>query len=322
MFRFQFLWAFLMLPFIILFFLALKNRGNIKFSNVEIVKRSGKVKTIKHKIGKWVIFLGIISLVTALARPQIVDVKENSQKMGIDIVVALDVSGSMKSVDIKPDRLEVAKEMTIEFIEKRVNDRIGFVIFSGTAFTKTPLTTDYNIIKNMIQQIEAGDVTKDGTAIGMGLAVSANRLKTSNAKSKVIVLLTDGDNNAGTVTPETAAEVTRQLGIKVYTIGIGTNETIIPRETIFGVRYERVEGGLNEPLLQNIASLTGGEYFRAQSGESLKSIFDTIDRLEKTKIDINNIYNYTELYHFWVILGLILILLGLVLEELIFIRVP
>ena len=322
MFRFQFVWAFLIIPFIVFMFLRKRKMGSISYSNIEIVKKSGIKKTIKHKIGSWVIMAGMILLTAAIARPQLVDVRENSQKFGIDIVMVLDVSGSMTSVDFKPSRLEVAKQLTRDFIANRVNDRIGFVIFSGTAFTKTPLTTDYNIIGKMIEQIQPGDVNKDGTAIGMGLAVAANRLKNSSAKSKVVILLTDGDNNAGTITPETAAELTKEMGIKVYTIGVGTDKTIMPRQGLFGIEYVAVPGGLNEQLLKNIAESTGGLYFRARSSENLKDIFSKIDQMEKTKIDIKNVFNYTELYFMLALLGLLVIIAGLILEELIFIKIP
>lgn len=322
MFRFQFIWAFLFIPVILFIFLRKRKMASINYSNIDIIRKSGIKKSVKHKIGSWLIMAGIIFLIAALARPQMVDVRENAQKFGIDIVMVMDVSGSMLSVDFKPNRLETAKQLTQEFISNRVNDRIGFVIFSGTAFTKTPLTTDYNILGKMIEQIQPGDVNKDGTAIGMGLAVAANRLKNSTAKSKVIILLTDGDNNAGTITPETAAELTKEMGIKVYTIGIGTDKTIIPKQGLFGVEYVTVSGGLNEALLKNISDSTGGDYFRARTGEDLKNIFDKIDQLEKTKIDIKNVFNYTEMYFMLAIAGLLFIAAGLMLEELFFIKIP
>lgn len=313
MFRFAaeyFLWS---IPLILLLFIFTRKESAIKFSGVELIKKSGAKKSIRYKFGKYFILVGIILLIIGLARPQMVDTKEKSEKNGVDIMVSLDVSQTMQINDFQPSRLEAAKSVIKKFVDMRKDDRIGLVIFSGTSYTKIPLTIDYNIIKETVSTVSLEDVSKDGTAIGMGIATAVNRLKNSEAKSKVIILLTDGDNNTGIISPETAANLAKDSGIKIYTIGVGSNRVYMGTN---------LSGDLNEDLLKSMAQETGGTYFRADSENALKDIFDKINSLEKTKINTNNYYSYTELFYNLVIVGLLLVALGLLWEEFLFVRIP
>ena len=252
---------FLIIPIIYLFFLK-KRQSSIKFSSVNLIKKSLKKRSLKSKIGKWLIFTAVIFFIIALARPQSVKNFNLSKKKGIDIALALDVSQSMMQEDFAPNRLEAGKEVINKFIDGRKNDRIGFVIFSGTAYTKIPLTNDYEAVKQIIKTVSYRDVSSNGTAIGMGIAVSVNRLKNSNAKSKVIILVTDGANNAGNIAPETAANLSKELGIKIYTIGVGSDTEAV-RDFWGNVTYQKRTDGPDEAILQKIAVNTGGRYFRA-----------------------------------------------------------
>jgi len=318
-------WYFLFLiPLIIFVFwdLQKKRRSALKFSSVKLLINSGMKKTIKHKIGKFIITLSLIILVTALARPQLVGDAVPLGQKGIDIALVLDVSGSMLSVDFEPNRLEVAKDTIINFVEERRQDRIALVIFAGTAYTRIPLTIDHNMIRESVKEVSTGSVNQDGTAIGMAIAVGINRLKNSEAKSKVIILVTDGDNNAGAINPETAAKMAKELGIKIYTIGVGTDKTIIPIQTLGRTIYQQYEGGLNEELLQNIADTTGGQYYRATDSKALSRIFDNINELEKTEFEQDYFVDYKELAYYLIKFGLILLFLGLFLDRYYFIRIP
>jgi Ca-activated chloride channel family protein len=252
-----------------------------------------------------------VALVAALARPQLTLKEEQIKAEGIDIFLALDLSSSMLAQDFKPDRLEVSKRVASEFVDKRPYDRIGLAVFAGEAFTQCPLTTDHTVVKDFLAGLRCG-VLEDGTAIGMGLATAVNRIKDSEAKSKVVILLTDGVNNAGYVKPITAAEIAKQFGVKVYTIGVGTEgEAVSPisrrsdGKYVFGLA--RVE--IDEALLRQIADMTGGKYFRALSAQSLENIYDEIDRLEKTEMEITTIKRHSEEYHRFVWLALVLLLL-------------
>jgi Ca-activated chloride channel family protein len=225
-------------------------------------------------------------LIVALARPQSQDQWENTSVEGIDMILATDISGSMLARDFKPDRLEAAKSMAQNFISSRVNDRIGLVIFSGESFTQSPLTTDKPILMNLINEVKSGMI-KDGTAIGEGLATAVTRLKDSNAASKVVILLTDGVNNMGAIAPLTAAEIAVAFGVRVYTIGVGTyGKAPFPVQTPFGIQYQQMDVEIDEEVLKEIAAMTDGQYFRATDNQALKSVFEEIDRLEKSKIDV------------------------------------
>ncbi len=272
------------------------------------------LKSWKGELQKWLPVLralAFIALVFALARPQRTLTEEVIKAEGIDIFLVIDLSSSMLAQDFKPDRLEVSKRVATEFVNKRQFDRIGLAVFSGEAFTQCPLTTDHRVLNDFIDGLRCG-ILEDGTAIGMGLATAVNRIKDSEAESKVIILLTDGVNNAGYVKPLTAAEIAKEFGVKVYTIGVGREgEALTPISRRSDGRYvfglARVE--IDEDLLRQIASLTGGRYFRATSARSLEEIYNEIDRLEKTEIEVTSVKRYSEeFYRFvWLAVGLLLL---------------
>lgn len=225
-------------------------------------------------------------LAVALARPQSTSRGENVTTEGIDIVLATDISGSMLAEDFRPNRIEAAKGVAVDFIGGRPNDRIGLVVFAGESFTQCPLTIDHPVLVNLLKQVKSGMI-EDGTAIGMGLATAVSRLKESKAKSRVIILLTDGVNNRGFIDPLTAAGIAQSFGIRVYTIGVGTiGEAPYPQQTPFGIVYRNLPVEIDEPLLKKIAEQSGGKYFRATDNRTLKTIYEEIDALEKTKIEV------------------------------------
>lgn len=253
--------------------------------------------------------IAFASLVVALARPQSSLKEENIETEGIDIVMAMDVSGSMLARDLKPDRLNAAKQVAADFVSGRPNDRIGLVVFAGESFTQSPLTTDHEMLKKLLSELKEG-LVEDGTAIGMGLATSANRLKDSEAKSKVVILVTDGENNAGFIDPLTATDIAIQYGIRVYTIGVGTIGKA-PYPFQYGGRtiYQDVEVKIDEKLLKEIADQTGGKYFRATDNKSLQRIYDEIDMLEKSKIKVASIQRVSEEFYPFAFGALVLLLL-------------
>ncbi|WP_304943563.1 VWA domain-containing protein [Vallitalea guaymasensis] len=317
-------WYFLLfIPLIIYIFIIKKNKSTLKFSSVKLLKSSGLRKTYKHKIGKYMICLSLIILVVALSRPQLTSQPDTIQEKGIDIAMVLDVSGSMESVDFKPNRLEVAKKTIEDFVEERPSDRLALVIFAGTAYTRIPLTLDHNIVKQSLEEITTESVNDNGTAIGMAISVGLNRLKKSDSQSKVMILVTDGENNAGAIKPNTASDLAEELGIKIYTIGVGTDETIYPEVDIFGqTRYQRYEGGLDEELLKGIAEKTGGKYYRARDPQAMSKIFSDINELEKTKFDRDDFVQYKELAFDLIKVALILLLLGIFLDRYFYIQIP
>ena len=268
--------------------------------------------------------LAFSALVVAMARPQEVLQEEEVDAEGIDIMMALDLSSSMLAQDFKPDRLEVSKRVAAEFIDKRRYDRIGLAVFAGEAFTQCPLTTDHRVLKKFLAELECGAL-EDGTAIGMGLATAVHHLEDSEAKSKVVILLTDGVNNAGYINPVMAAQIAQKMGVKVYTIGVGsTGDALTPVSRRSDGRYifglARVE--IDEDLLKNIANMTEGEYFRATSAESLERIYAQIDRLEKTKIEVTVLKRYNEAFHPFVFWGLVLLLLEALLRYTVLRTIP
>jgi len=268
--------------------------------------------------------LAFTVLVIALARPQKTLKEEDITADGIDIFMVMDLSSSMLAQDFKPDRLEVSKRVAAEFVSKREYDRIGLAVFAGEAFTQCPLTTDHRVVKEFLANLKCG-LLDDGTAIGMGLATAVNRIKDSEAKSKVVILLTDGVNNAGYVKPITAAEIAREFGVKVYTIGVGsTGDALTPISRRSDGRYifglARVE--IDEQLLKKIADMTGAKYFRATSAESLERIYAEIDQLEKTKINVTSIKRYSEEFHRFALLGLLLLVLEILLRYTVFRTIP
>jgi Ca-activated chloride channel family protein len=251
--------------------------------------------------------LAMAALIIALARPQSSLSWQDTTTEGIDIVIASDISGSMLAEDFKPNRLEAGKNIAIDFIQNRPNDRIGLVVFSGESFTQCPLTIDHSVLVNLYADIKNGMI-EDGTAIGMGLATAVNRLKDSEAKSKVVILLTDGSNNSGSIPPVTAAEIAKQFGVRVYTVGIGTNGYApYPVQTPMGVQYQRMKVDIDEGTLSKIATITGGKYFRATNNSALKDIYEQIDKLEKAKIDVTQYRKKTERFLPFAIIALALL---------------
>jgi Ca-activated chloride channel family protein len=247
-------------------------------------------------------------LIVALARPQTSSSGQNVYTEGIDIAMLLDISGSMLAEDFSPNRIEAAKAVAQDFIDGRSHDRIGLVIFAGQSFTQCPMTLDYRVLKNLLRQVRPGMV-EDGTAIGMAIAQGVNRLKDSKARSRVMILLTDGVNNRGEIDPITASQIAQSFGIRMYTIGVGTiGEAPYPVQTPFGIRYQNMPVDVDEKTLEQIATMTGGEYFRATNNRALKEIYAQIDSMEKTRIEVRAYRSYTELFYTWAGLGLLMLL--------------
>ena len=266
--------------------------------------------------------LALVFLIIALARPQNFSAGQSVNAEGIDIAMVLDISGSMLAEDFKPNRLEAAKNVIDNFVSARTTDRIGLVIFSREAFTQCPLTIDYSVLRNLLGDIKTGMI-EDGTAIGNGIANGINRLKDSDAESRVIILLTDGVNNAGEVDPISAAEIASTFGIRIYTIGVGTRgQAPYPVQTPFGTRYQMVPVEIDEVILKKIADITGGEYFRATNNRALEEIYKKIDKMEKTKIEITSYRNAKELFAGWLGIGFILLLLELLASKTILRKLP
>lgn len=322
MFRFLHWYFLTLIPVIIYLFLYKKNKANLKFSSIKLLKAAGLKETIKHKLGKYLIIAGLILLCIALARPQLSESNVRVDREGIDIALVLDVSGSMNSVDFEPSRLEVARETMDNFIQERIQDRLSLIIFAGNAYTRIPLTLDHNIIRKSLEEVDTSSVNQDGTAIGLGISVALNRLKKSDSQSKVMILVTDGENNAGAINPGTAKDLAREMDVKIYTIGVGTDQTIIPVQFMGQTRYQKYEGGLDEELLQEIADKTAGKYYRAKNPDALAGIFAEINQLEKSSFEKDNFNQYTELAFIFIQIGLILILLGVFLDRYYYIRIP
>ena len=266
--------------------------------------------------------VAIAVLIVVLARPQSTNSWQNSTTEGIDIVMAIDISTSMLAEDLKPNRLEAAKDVAASFINGRPNDNIGLVVFAAESFTQCPLTTDHGVLLNLFKDIQPG-IIQDGTAIGVGLANAVSRIKDSQAKSKVIILLTDGVNNTGQVAPVTAAEIAKTFGIRVYTIGVGTQgEAPYPIPTAFGVQYQNIPVEIDEQILKQIASTTGGQYFRATDNASLKEIYSEIDQMEKTKISVQEFSKKQEEYKNWALLAFVLLLVEMLLRNTVLRNIP
>lgn len=259
--------------------------------------------------------ISVALIIIVIARPQSVNSWEETETQGIDIVLALDVSGSMLAQDLQPDRLQAAKKVASEFIADRPNDNIGLVIFAGESFTQCPLTTDHKILLNLLNEVEY-EMIEDGTAIGLGLATSVNRLKDSQSESRVVILLTDGTNNRGQIAPLTAADLARSYGIRVYTVGVGTKGMApTPVNTPYGVRMQNMQVDIDEKTLTEIAAMTGGQYFRAQDTEGLRQVYDEIDEMEKYLISVQNVTRRKELFLPFALAALGLILLELLLRR-------
>jgi len=320
----EFLWLLILIPLLAVwyFFVRKKDAAVLTVPSIKGFKtKSSFVSKLKPILGL-LRLLALAAIIVALARPRNVSVsKKTKSNKGIDIVMAIDVSASMLARDLKPNRLEALKKVAVNFVDRRPNDRIGIVVYAGESFTQTPITSDKGIVKRTISSLQWGQLD-GGTAIGMGLGSGVNRLKESKAKSKVIILLTDGVNNSGNIDPRTATELAKELGIKVYTIGIGTNGMADfpwskdPRTGLLNFRKQQVE--IDEALLKEIAKETNGKYFRATDNETLKEIYDEIDKLEKTKIEEFKYYNYQEMYRDLVFLALGFLLIEFLLRNTLF----
>ena len=315
----------LIIPIIILIWNHIKkskNKSSIEFSNTESLQSLTSVKTKFKNIPYYLKLVAFSLLVIAIARPQSSTKWEESTTEGIDIIISMDISGSMLAEDLKPNRLESSKNVAMSFISKRINDRIGLTIFSGESFTQCPLTTDHNVLINLFKDVKSGMI-EDGTAIGMGLANAVNRLKESNAISKVVILLTDGVNNSGTIAPITAAEIAKKFGIRVYTIGIGSEGYApYPFQTPFGIQYQDVEVKIDEKTLQDIATITDGKYFRAKNNSTLKKVYEDIDLLEKSKIETIEFKNKSEEFLLFGIASLCFLIVAFLLNITYLKRIP
>lgn len=262
--------------------------------------------------------IALIALTVALARPQSSNTTENIESEGIDMVLSMDVSGSMLAEDFRPNRIEAAKAVALKFVDQRPGDRIGLVIFSGESFTMCPITIDHNVLKEQISQIRNGMVS-DGTSIGMGLATAVDRLRYAKGKSRVVILMTDGVNNMGLIDPLTALEIAKAYKVRVYTIGIGTmGQAVMPVKTPFGTQKQMVPVEIDEKLLRQVATQTGGKYFRATGNRALEQIYDDIDKLEKTRVDITSYKHYAELFFPFAMIAVICIALEMLLRYTVF----
>jgi Ca-activated chloride channel homolog len=319
------LWGLLLIP-LLAFWYVRKHRtmtSDIRFSTLDAF--AATKPTLRERLRHLPAILRLLTLavlIVALARPQLTSQGENVYTEGIDIALLLDISGSMLAEDFQPNRIQAAKDVAQSFVEGRANDRIGLVIFAGQSFTQCPMTLDYRVLHNLLKQVKPGMV-EDGTAIGMAIAQGVNRLKDSKAKSKVMILLTDGVNNRGEVDPLTAANIAQTFGIRIYTVGVGTvGEAPYPVQTPFGVRYQNIPVDVDEKTLKSIAEITGGNYYRATNNRALKEIYAEIDKLEKTRIEVKSYRSYADMFVTWAWVGLIALLLEMGVSSLVLRKLP
>ena len=321
----DFLYGLLIVPLLVVWYLRRRNAATSELRFSTLLPFRKIPPTTKERLRHLPFILRMIvlaSLIVGFARPQTSSHGEDIYTEGIDIAMLIDISGSMLAEDFKPNRIEAAKQVASDFIDGRTTDRIGLVIFAGQSFTQCPMTTDYRVLKSLLRQVKPGMV-EDGTAIGMAIAQGVNRLKDSKAKSKVMILLTDGVNNRGEIDPITAAQIAQTFGIRIYTIGVGTiGEAPYPVQTPFGIRYQNVPVDVDEKTLQKIAKLTHGKYFRATNNRSLKAIYDEIDEMEKTKIEVKAYRSYTELFYGWAFAGLAALMLEFTLSSTLLRKLP
>ena len=327
MFRFQTPESFLLLALLPILYLILSRRKQsaLEFSSLEDVRHAQGPNA--SPVRWFLYFLRTVALalmITALARPQQVEAEREVETKGVDIVISLDISGSMLAEDFKPvNRMTVAKEEAKRFVRGRENDRIGLVVFARKGYTQCPLTLDYQILTQLIDEVEVG-LIKDGTAIGLGIGTAINRLRDSDAKSKIIILLTDGENNAGNVDPITAADLAKSFGIKIHTITIGKGG-LVPfpvEDPIFGKRYVQAEVKIDEKTLKRIADITDGHHFSAGDTQGLTEAFKKIDALEKSEVKVKEYSSYRELYHIFLIPGSLILLLEALLGNTVFLKIP
>lgn len=314
-----FLWFLLVIPLLVVYYIYRQGKASAPVTLSTAGFLEGGRKTFRHYLRHLLLVLrlaAIAAVTVVIARPQNVDKWQSSNTEGIDIIMALDVSGSMLARDFNPDRLEASKNVATEFISGRPYDRIGLTVFSGESFTQCPLTTDHAVLINLLREVKSG-IIEDGTAIGVGLATAITRIKDSDAISKVIILLTDGVNNTGSIDPVTAAEIAKTFGIRVYTVGVGSmGYADYPVQTPFGMRYQKMQVEIDEALLQRIAEMTGGQYFRAVDNTSLQKVYAEIDKLEKSKIETREHSKHEEVFMPWALAAFILIGLELLLRYL------
>ncbi len=316
----EFLWLLVAIPLLALwYYYTSKYKSNtLNFSNSEAFSESKSFVVLLEPILRIFRMIALTLLIIALARPQVTDMSTRvKNNQGIDIVMAIDVSASMLAKDLKPNRLEALKNVAANFIRSRTTDRIGLVEYAGESYTKTPITSDKSIILRSLKEIEYNTIIEGGTAIGMGLATSVNRIKDSKAISKVVILLTDGVNNSGFIDPLTAAELANEFGIKIYTIGLGTNGMALSPIGIDSrgkFNYANAKVEIDEKLLKEIADMTGGKYFRATNNSKLIEIYDDIDKLERSDIEEFKYYNVQEKYRLFLLPALILIGLEMILK--------
>jgi len=316
--------GFLLLPLMVYWYLekGLRAQGAVLVSTGRSFGTARSWKSVFRHALLALRLLAVSCLVIALARPQIRNDEQLTSGEGIDIVLCLDISGSMLATDFTPNRMEAAKNVASEFIDGRPADRIGLVIFSGESFTMCPLTTDRSVLKTQLYSVESG-LLEDGTAIGDGLATGVERLKSSKAKSKVIILLTDGENNRGFIDPNAAKEIAKAIGVRVYTIGVGSEGYAqVPIQTRSGVIMQREKVSIDEKLLTQIADETGGKYFRARDNESLNAIYKEIDHLEKSRIEYTTYTRFSEEYLPFVLIAIGLLMLEWILRFTLFRKFP
>lgn len=316
-----FLYLLLAIPAMIAFYIVKQQNvsASVRMPGLQPFLHTGS--TFRHYLRHILFALRIAALtllIIVLARPQRTDKFQDVSTEGIDIVLAQDISGSMLARDFRPDRLSAAKNIATEFISGRPYDRIGLVVFSGESFTQCPITTDHAVLINLLREIQSGMI-EDGTAIGMGLATAVNRIKDSKAKSRVIILLTDGVNNRGEIAPATAAGIAKTFGIRVYTIGVGTQGMApYPVQTPYGIQYQDMPVEIDEGILQEIAQMTGGKYFRATDNDKLLQVYKEIDKLEKSKIDVKQFSRKEEKYLFPALLAFFMLVVELTARNTIF----
>ncbi len=307
----------LLLPVVGWYLYRLRNaQATLQLSDTRVLARQDKSLRVWLIHVPFVLRVACITLLSiALARPQLSNRWQSESTEGIDIMMALDISGTMMAEDLKPNRLEAAKAVASEFVNARVNDNIGLVVFAGESFTQCPLTTDHAVLINLFQSVKFGMI-EDGTAIGLGLANCVNRMKDSPTKSKVIILLTDGSNNRGEIDPQTAAQIARTYGIRIYAVGVGSHgQARVPVQTPYGTQYMMMDSEFDEATLRQIAATTGGEYFRATDNQSLKRIYEQIDQLEKTKIRVREYAKRSEHFMPFLIAALLCLLLDMLLRH-------
>lgn len=316
-----FLYLLALIPVLITYYILKQQKTTASLRMPGLQPFAGAGKTFRHYL-RHILFafriLAVTLLIIVLARPQATNKFQNITTEGIDIVLTMDISGSMLARDFRPDRLEASKNVAIEFISGRPYDRIGLVVFSGESFTQCPLTTDHAVLINLLREIQSGMI-EDGTAIGMGLATAVNRIKDSEAISKVIILLTDGVNNRGEIAPATAADIAKTYGIRVYTIGVGTQGMApYPVQTPYGIQYQNMPVEIDEAILREIALNTGGKYFRATDNDKLIQVYNEIDKLEKSKIDVRQFSRKDEKYFIPALIAFSLLVLEILVRNTLF----